>query len=332
MIPGRRRIPLLFIACLLLFVHLHAQEVQIDQAQSERSGDSVLLSPTLSSSSVSQPKLWLVAGSHIALWSGSFIALNKAWYKNFDKSHFHFFNDGMEWLQMDKAGHAWTAYQLSRLSAGAWYWAGLNRKKSAWLGSISAMAYQSVIEIHDGYSTAWGFSWWDMAANFAGAATFLIQESGWKDQRIQIKLGFKAYDYSSQELRNRRNQIFGKPLSEQLLKDYNSQNYWISFNISSFIPENKIPRWLNLAAGYNARGMLGGENNLWTDWNGHQNDYSSIQRTRHFMLSPDIDFTRIRTNKKWLRSVFFVANMIKIPAPTLELSNKGKFSAHLLYW
>ncbi|QEC44255.1 DUF2279 domain-containing protein [Pseudobacter ginsenosidimutans] len=335
MTQRRRRKPLLFIACLLLpLVHLHAQEVQVDLYQSGHSGDTVATSSlnTAPVRTVSQPRLWLVTGAHVGLWTGSFIALNKAWYEGYEKTHFHFFNDNKEWQQMDKAGHTWTAYQLSRVSTEAWHWTGLGRKKSAWLGAFSAVAYQSIIEIQDGYSAEWGFSWGDMAANAAGAAAYLAQDLAWNEQRIQIKLGYTAYDYSTQEMKNRRNQLFGKPLYERLLKDYNSQTYWVSFNINSFIPESRLPKWLNLAVGYNARGMLGGEENKWKGPDGNDYTYPQLERTRHFFLSPDIDLTRIRTNKKWLRSVLFVANMIKIPAPALELSNKGKFSAHVLYW
>lgn len=334
MTPGRRRIPFLFIACLLPSMHLHAQEVQVDQLQTGHPGDTVFLSSgtTIAAPYVSRPKLWLVAGSHITLWTGSFVALNKAWYEGYKKTSFHFFNDDKEWQQMDKVGHAWTAYQLSRLSTEAWHWTGLDRKKSAWLGGISAVAFQSIIEIQDGYSSEWGFSWGDMAANVAGAAAQLAQELRWKEQRFQIKLGYTTYEYPAQALKNRRNQLFGRSIYERLLKDYNSQSYWVSFNINSFIPESKVPAWLNLAVGYNARGMVGGIENKWTGPDGNDYDFMHLQRTRHFFLSPDIDLTRIRTNKKWLRSVLFVANMIKIPAPALELSNKGKFRAHLLYW
>ena len=334
MTPGQRRIPLLLFACLLTLQHAFTQEVRMDQSSMEHPGDTVHKSTTSLTSlqHASGPRLWLVAGSHVVLWTGSFIALNKAWYDGYEKTSFHFFNDNAEWQQMDKAGHTWTAYQVSRLSTEMWHWTGLKRQKSAWLGGISAIAYQSIIEIQDGYSAEWGFSWGDMAANVAGAAAYVSQELGWKEQRIQIKLGYSPYDYPTPELKTRRNQLFGKPFYERMLKDYNSQTYWVSANIRAFLPDSRLPKWLNIAAGYNARGMLGGEDNNWTTKDGGSYSYPQIDRTRHFFLAPDLDLTRIRTNKKWLRSLLFVANMIKIPAPALELSSKGQFKAHILYW
>ncbi len=277
-------------------------------------------------------RVWLIAGAHAAAWTGSYIALNKAWYDGFEKSDFHFFNDNHEWNQMDKAGHVWTAYQVSRLSAGLWKWAGLSGRKSAVLGGISGLAYQSIIEIQDGFSSEWGFSWGDMAANFLGAATFVSQELGWREQRFQFKLSYWAYDYNSPDLKNRRNQLFGASLPERLLKDYNSQTYWLSANIASFLKNSKWPAWLNMAVGYNSKGMLGGFGNQWTDKQGNTFNRDDIRRERHFLLSPDIDLTKIHTGKKWVRTLLSIANMVKIPAPALGVSSKGKLKAYALYY
>lgn len=275
---------------------------------------------------------WLVAGVHAALWGGSYIALNKAWYADYPKESFHFFNDNREWSQMDKAGHVWTAYQMSRFSGALWQWAGLNPKKSAWLGGISGVAYQSIIEIQDGFSSEWGFSWGDMAANVTGSALYVAQELLWQEQRLQVKMSYWPYDYNSPELTARRDQLFGKSIPERMLKDYNSQTYWLSANIYSFMPDSRLPKWLNLAVGYAAKGMLGGYDNKWVDKAGVAHNRNDIVRCRHFYLSPDIDLTKIKTKSKFLRSAFFVLNMIKIPAPALELSSSGKFRGHLIHF
>lgn len=276
-------------------------------------------------------RVWTVAAGHVALWTASYLALDKAWYSGYPRSSFHFFNDNEEWNQMDKAGHTWTAYQVSRLSAGLWKWSGLNERKSALLGGLSGLAYQSIIEIQDGFSSEWGFSWGDMAANFLGAATYVSQELGWHEQRLQFKLSYWAYDYDT-DAKIRRNQLFGKSLPERLLKDYNSQTYWLSANIASFLKNSKWPAWLNMAIGYNSNGMLGGFGNAWTDKQGNNFSRTDIERVRHFVLSPDIDLTKIHTNKKWVRTLLYVANMVKIPAPAITLNSKGKFKLYGLYW
>lgn len=280
----------------------------------------------------SKKRVWLVAGAHVGAWTASYLVLNKAWYDDYPKSSFHFFNDNDEWNQMDKAGHIWTAYQVSRLSAGTWKWSGLDDHKSALLGGLSGLAYQSIIEIQDGYSKEWGFSWGDMAANTLGAVTFVAQQLGWQEQRLQFKLSYWPYAYNSPELKNRRNYLFGRSIPERMLKDYNSQTYWLSANIKAFFENAKLPSWLNIAVGYNSSGMLGGFENKWIDYQGQINYRYDILRQRHFIISPDIDLTRIKSNKKWVRTVLSLANMIKIPAPALTFNSKGKLKAYAMYY
>jgi hypothetical protein len=291
----------------------------------QTSGDS-----TPSKKVASNDRIWLVTSANVALWAGSYIALNQAWYRDYPRSSFRFFDDMDEWNQMDKAGHIWSTYQVSRVSAEAWKWAGLNNRKSAWLGGISSLAYQSIIEIQDGFSTEWGFSWSDMGADVLGAGIFIAQEYAWSEQRIQIKFSSWRHDYPN-DLLHRRDQLFGTEAMARLLKDYNAQTYWLSGNIRSFIPDLDIPGWLNISVGYGATGLLGGTENIWTDKSGNSHDRTDIKRERNFYISPDIDFTRIRTRSKFLRSVLFVLNSIKVPAPTLELRN-GKARFHAVYF
>jgi hypothetical protein len=48
-----------------------------------------------------------------------------------------------------------------------------------------------------------------------------------------------------------------------------------------------------------------------------------ISRNRQWYLSPDIDFTRIKTKHKFLKAAFSALNVLKFPAPALEFS-KGR--------
>ena len=294
--------------------------------------DSSATSANPAPSNVNPKRLWLVAGAHAAFWTGSYIALNKAWYADYPKERFHFFNDNREWNQMDKVGHLWTTYQVSRASAGLWKWTGLGRSQSAWLGGLSGIAYQSIIEIQDGFSSEWGFSSMDMVCNIAGAGLFVGQELGWKEQRISLKLSYWPYDYATPQLKARRNQLFGTGAAERLLKEYNSQTIWLSLNLRSFLPESGLPKWLNIAVGYGSDGLLGGRENIWTDEEGNEMDRTDIPRVRQFFISPDIDLTRISTRSKFLRTLLAVVNCLKIPAPALELNSRGRFKAHLIHY
>ncbi len=279
--------------------------------------------------SLHKDRVWILAGANALAWTGTYIALDHAWYSDYPRTGFHFFDDLPEWNQMDKAGHIWSTYHMSRAGTEMWEWAGLDRKKAAVLGVTMGMVYQGIIELQDAYSEEWGFSWSDIASNALGAGGFLVQDLGWKEQRIHIKFSYWPGKYPP-ELRTRRDQLFGATATERILKDYNAQIYWVSGNLSSFFPESRLPRWLNVSVGYGAGGMYGGRSNRWTGADGVVQDYSQIKRLRRFYLSPDADLTRIPTNSKFLRSVFFVLNVVKIPAPTLEFNNSGQFRFHLL--
>jgi hypothetical protein len=116
--------------------------------------------------------------------------------------------------------------------------------------------------------------------------------------------------------------LYNKCYYARLLKDYNAQTYWLSFNLKSFLPARNIPKWLNVSIGYGAEGMFGGYENLSYDKDGNVDfDRRDIKRYRQLYLSPDIDLTKINTKSKALKTVFEVFNVLKFPAPALELSN-----------
>jgi uncharacterized protein YfiM (DUF2279 family) len=270
----------------------------------------------------------LVTAANIVGYGGALVALNALWYAKFPRSGFHFFNDNAEWLQVDKAGHVYSAYSESRASMELWRWAGLSRKKRVWLGGLSGVVYQSVIEILDGFSSQYGFSNADFTANILGSGLFVGQEFAWDDQRIKLKFSFHKKNYGEADLNKRADDLYGKTEIERFIKDYNAQTYWLSANINAFFPGSKLPRWLSIAAGYGAEGMFGARSNIALDKNGVVIfDRSDIKRHRQWYLSPDIDFTKIRTNKKGLKFLFFMLSAVKFPAPTIEFSN-GNFKGH----
>ncbi len=275
-------------------------------------------------------RVWTVGGGHSALYAGSLLVLNEAWYKGYPKQNLASFDDSKEWLQVDKFGHTWSAYGLSRVSARTWEWTGMNKRKAAILGATSGFGFLTVIELLDARSAKWGFSWTDIAANTFGTGLYLSQQLAWQEQRISLKYSFHQKNYGDTVLRARARDLFGSSWTEGMLKDYNSQTYWLSANLKSFFKESNLPDWLNIAIGYGADGMYGGFENVAKDDAGNiVFDRRDIQRVRQFYLSPDIDFTKIKTNKKWLKRLFFVLQGFKFPAPALMVNSKGKWKG---YW
>jgi len=253
---------------------------------------------------------------------GALVLLDQAWYADYERSRLQSFNDGNEWQQMDKAGHIFSAYTLSSWGHALFQRCDPPGRKALWLGSGLGLAFMTGVELLDGTSAAWGFSWWDMAANVTGSGLYVGQELAWGEQRIRVKLSARQTDYAAM-----RPELLGEGAIERYLKDYNGQTSWLSTNLRSFAQGSSLPAWLNVAVGYSAVGMITAEPPSSSEELG-----GDLQRMRRFFLSPDIDLTRIKTRSKTLRTLLFVLNSIKIPAPTLEVTGTGKIQGHWLYF
>jgi uncharacterized protein YfiM (DUF2279 family) len=260
-----------------------------------------------------------VAITETVLATGTLIALDKMWYADYPRSKFHFINDNNQWLQMDKMGHVMTSYYVGKVGMEVLDWAGVSKKNQLIYGATFGFTFLTAVEILDGHSKKWGASWGDIFANAAGTGLLIGQELLWEEQRIILKYSFSQTDYAKQ-----RPNVLGENFLQQALKDYNGQTYWLSANIWSFNKKSSFPKWLNLAFGYGADGMLYGENNATNSL--LQDPY------RQFYLSFDVDLTKIKTNSKFLKTLFSTINFIKIPAPTLEYNNKNGFKFHLIHF
>lgn len=269
----------------------------------------------------------------ITLYAGTMYGLNRAWYANYPRSPFHLFNDNAEWNRMDKFGHAYTAYIGGKFGMIAMMWAGIKEKKAIWYGGMAGFAFLSIIEILDGFSSKWGFSLGDITANTTGSLLFIGQQLAWKEQRVILKFSSHLVNYPL-ALQQRADTLYGTSFSELVLKDYNGQTYWISVNISSFLnKESKFPKWLNIAVGYGADGMMGGMDNYVKDNEGKViTDFSYVPRYSQVYLSLDADLTKIKTKSHFLQSFFGFLNVIKFPAPSIEWNKKKGWVGHYVYF
>ena len=256
---------------------------------------------------------------------GTMVALNQLWYAGYPRSAFHGFNDNAEWLQMDKMGHAATGYYVGYAGMGALQWAGVDRRKALWYGGSLGWIFLTSVEVFDGFSQEWGASYGDLAANTVGYGLLIGQEYAWQEQRIKMKFSAHLSDYA--ELRPG---TLGSTFSERLLKDYNGQSYWLSANVSDFLPEDSaFPKWLNVAFGYSGDGMITGHPDHHLD---EDLSLPSIDRYRQYFLSLDVDWTKVRRKPGFLRTALQSIGFIKFPAPALEFHGRDGLRFHLLYF
>ncbi len=259
--------------------------------------------------------------SEAALAGITLIGLNQLWYSDFERGKFRTVNDNSEWLQLDKLGHVYSAYQLGRFGANILNWSGVEKKDQLIYGATLGLGFLTVVEVFDGFSEEWGFSWGDMAANAAGTGLYIGQELLWNEQRIALKYSFHQTHFAKQNPDK-----LGDGFFEEVLKDYNGQTYWLSFNIHSFFKKSKIPKWLNVAFGYGGEGMLTGNTNT------ENMAFLNQDRYRQYYLSLDIDLTRINTKSHFLRTLFDVFSSIKVPFPAVEFNDKNGLKLRGIYF
>ncbi len=270
---------------------------------------------------LNKKRLYLMTGAEAIAISATYSGLYMLWYKDYSLGRFHTFNDNSEWLQMDKVGHATASYFVGKLGYDLMRGVGLDKRNSLIYGGGIGLFYLTGVEIMDGFSNGWGFSYGDMIANTAGAALFIGQQWAFDKQIVSMKFSYSPSLYAPY-----RPDLLGDNSIQRALKDYNGQTYWLSVNLKSLMPDQKIlPDWLNLAFGYGANGMLGGFSNP------TGSEYPQIERYRQFYISPDIDWTRVPVKSKYLKFALEVLSFIKMPAPALELGN-GKVRLRAIHF
>lgn len=333
--------------CLLLVQGLQSQDALTDTLPAAQAVDSAAKkvkfihpypfwqpSPVLN-----KPRVITVSAGLAGMYGIANIWFSQAWYSQFDKSRFHFFNDAAEWQQIDKVGHATSAYYLNRLGHDLFNWSGLKPNAAMWSGVGVAQAYQLVIEIQDGFSSEWGFSLTDVGANLAGSALYVGQHYLWGEQRFVLKESAWPANHPD-AVKDRADDLFGTSFGEQFLKDYNATTFWLTASIGSFIKKDtKFPDWIGVSFGYGGRGMYGGfSNTSYCNIEGVSvsdcpeseinTSAANIDRVRQFYLSLDIDFTKIPVRSDALKAFLEVINIIKIPFPAVEFNTAGEVNWH----
>jgi hypothetical protein len=256
---------------------------------------------------VNKKGLTTAAVSATVIYGASLYGLSKLWYEDSPRESFHWFNDNKEWKQVDKVGHFYSSYYLAYgFSKGLQHY-NVPERKADLVGALCGFAVMVPIEILDGYSPDYGASAGDLVADAAGPLFYFLEKRLWNEVRIHPKFSFHQTSYAAH-----RPEVLGSG-GEEILKDYNGQTYWLSVDVDKFI---RFPRWLNLAGGYGAEGMVYAR-----DAENIEAGFPPAYRQYYFAL--DWDLTAIRSNSKFVKTLLFIGNMIKLPAPTLIFSEKG---------
>jgi VanZ family protein len=266
-------------------------------------------------------KKTILTSASIAALIGLNTALYYAWYNNYNTGKFHTFNDNHEWQGADKCGHAFTTFNIGKSFVTLSNSAGWQSSSQRIIAGSVGLLFMTSIEIQDGFSRGWGFSWGDMGANTLGTTLAITQAIAFKNAYpIQLK-----YFYTPSSIAQYNPKLLGNTGTERLLKDYNAQSYWLSIFPKQAFKRSKLPAWLGVSLGYKATGMLGAEDNT---------KFTNVyyERTRRYYLSVDIDVSQLKTKHNWLHKTLQCVSFIKFPLPVISVDNKGVWHGQLLPW
>ena len=191
----------------------------------------------------------------------------------------------------DKCGHFLFSYYTADAVGNSLRWAGFDEHRAFWYSGILAFTFQIYVEVEDGFHPELGFSIGDAVADGMGSFFPVLQSK--YDWAKTISTKWSAIPSSN--LKNHRT----------IIDDYESQYYWLSFNIHDLLGESSpsfIPSFFNVAIGY-------GVTNLDLKGNGE----------RELYLSLDCDINKLPGEGDFLSSVKHVLNYFHFPAPTIRL-------------
>lgn len=252
------------------------------------------------------------------------VVMENIWYRDQAIVRFHFFNDNRGYLQVDKFGHAFGAYVQSYVG---YHWlrkTGAARTGALLYGGALGLVLQTPIEVMDGIHEGWGFSWGDMAANAAGSGLVVGQELLFGEQIVKYK-----FSYSGSRYADVSNGYFGETALNRMLEDYNGHTYWLTVPLERLLGKDRISGWLHVAVGYGADGMIGEFENI--------REYRGVAipettRYRQYLLSLDIDWTRIETKSRLLRAMLHGLAFVKLPFPAVEVNSTGRLRGYWMYF
>lgn len=253
---------------------------------------------------------WLFSALSVYLIAA--VAMVQYWYGKDGYSEFHWFDDSTQWQGMDKLGHFFSVFHLSRIFYDALRVEGFEPRKYLWHTVIMVFLMVSWFEVMDGLSPTYGASVADLVANFLGGAAFATQILIWGKVTI-----WPRYSFFPTQWATLRPNTLGEGYAQEMLKDYNGQTNWYLLNLQD-VGIRWWPKNLMLALGYGANNMLYGN----PDHNREhgQEAYGEF----YFTLSPQ--WENYLTGLKGHWGYFLIPlQLLMLPLPALKLTSTGQW-------
>ena len=291
-------------------------------------------------------RLWLGVAGYAAIDVPVMYGLTQLWYDEESRTSFHWYSDSDNatasgqlddgWLddwntyvQQDKLGHLVTSWHLARIFGAYGRWSGLSDGRAGLFGAVMSTAFQTQIEIYDGFDRNYGASRTDLLANAVGAAVGGLKVAyperlGW----FEAKYSYHASSYyDASKGSNAAFRYLGNTI-----KDYDGISYWLVVRPDELLTgrvRQRWPDWLGLSVGYTADGI---EHALSGRREARLGAGPGTEHERVLLIGPDFDllhFAAEHAPEPWA-SFADALSFIRIPAPALQITSGLKM--HWLYW
>ena len=246
---------------------------------------------------------------------GLYVYLQKAWWAD-QRVPFHFEDDLLYALNLDKAGHFVSGILVSTAFTDLYTFAGIKRKNAVWFGAGTSIVCSTIVEMRDAVAPYWGFSRFDELANILGAMYPVLQEkvSFFKNFNFKWSYSFTKPSYYM-SLPENKNSIF--------LDDYERQNFWLTVDVARiFFPHKnhrKFPYFIDLAVGMSARDLSGANSHERNEKMGWREGY------RECFIGFDLNLSKLKfTNTKVEHYARKYMNFYHLPSPNVRVEPNAK--------
>ena len=247
-------------------------------------------------------KITILGVTGAGVFTAMHIYYSNTWWKD-QKNFFKYAEDGYYARNVDRASHIFTASFFTEATAAAYEWTGIRPEKALLYGAITSMAYETYIEINDGFAPNWGFDWVDMGANVFGVVYPFFQRLLPPLENVNFKWSFNPKWLERKVTK-----------TNDLLDDYTNMTFWLSVNPELFLPgsvtKGKLyPNFLAIALGMSIKNASHafGSQNAYEEW----------------FLAFDIDLKKLPGKSDFLVKLKRLLNFYHFPTPAVRFSPSG---------
>jgi hypothetical protein len=258
--------------------------------------------PVQKAPEINYGRLALIGGVFTGAIATIHIYQQNGWWKD-NRAPFHFQEDLVYGLSVDKIGHFYGATLLTFVFRNALESANVPEKRSLYIGAAGALLFQTYVEVEDGFSK-WGFDRVDFASDVGGSLWPILQYEYPVLDNVALK-----FSYIPSDLVNNPGSPAFKGQKHTMIDDYEGQTLWLSAKVHNILPEPAAKYWpsfLCLAVGYGAKNI----DAVRPPW-----PYSVVY------LAIDYDFTKIVPDSTpLLKTIGKALNFVHFPAPAIRIS------------